>query len=208
LWQVAQYALLLQKTLAATAVELGEELAQKAPVLLDALEVEAAAQKKGLANRPLQTVVALLHVAVLVGAGGLRLATTQVVMPEQSLVALGEFFLVQGVVHGRRQPVRLMSLWHAAEFPQRRLQPLAEAFEALRVADAAGFPVGVGEHEVIDEVVEGLFGDGDAELAHVRVIGLGQLAGAVQLREERFLGGAFQGPPPLHATLQGAQLAV
>lgn len=61
---------------------------------------------------------------------------------------------------------------------------------------------------MIDEVVEGLFGDGDAEFAPVGVIGLGKFAGAVQLREENFLGRTFESEPPLHPALQGARLAV
>ena len=40
---------------------------------------------------------------------------------------------------------------------------------------------------MIDEVVKRLLVDGDPELPHVRVVGLSQFAGVVQLREECFL---------------------
>ena len=61
---------------------------------------------------------------------------------------------------------------------------------------------------MIDQVVKGLTRNGDAQLSHVRVVGLGQFAGAMQLGEEHLFRRTFQCPPAFNLTLKGPQLAI
>jgi hypothetical protein len=96
----------------------------------------------------------------------------------------------------------------SSQFPQGVLQALAEALEALGEADGAGLPVGVGEHEVIDHVVEQLAEDGDTKLGHTREVTLGEPPRLVDLGEEDLLGRAFEGPPLFDPALQATELDV
>jgi hypothetical protein len=75
------------------------------------------------------------------------------------------------------------------------LQTFAEALEALGEADGAGLPVGIGEHEVIDQVVERLAEDGDAEFGHTSEVRFGEPSRLMDLREEDLLGRSFEGSP-------------
>ncbi len=88
------------------------------------------------------------------------------------------------------------------------MQALAEALEALGEADGSGLPVGVGEHEVIDQVVERLAEDGDAELGHAGEVALGEPTRLVDLGEEDLLGRPFEGTPPFDPALQTTKLDV
>jgi hypothetical protein len=99
-------------------------------------------------------------------------------------------------------------LGDSSQFPQGVLQALAEALEALGEADGAGLPVGVGEHEVIDHVVERLAEDGDAELGHAGEVALGEASGFVDLGEEDLLGRPFEGSPLFDPPLQATELDV
>jgi hypothetical protein len=97
---------------------------------------------------------------------------------------------------------------HAAEFPQGVLQPLAEALVALREAHRSCLPVGVGQHEMVDQVGERTPVDRHAQLRAVGEVAGGQAAGMMYLGEEDFPGRATLGPPPLQPPLQGTQLTV
>src|SRR4029079_16657685 len=101
-----------------------------------------------------------------------------------------------------------MPLGHAAQFSQGILQPLAETLEALREADGCRFPVGVGQHEVINHVVKNLSSNGHPQVAHVREVGGAQPAGWMDLAEEDFLGWSGLGAPAVDVPLQGPQLRV
>jgi hypothetical protein len=97
---------------------------------------------------------------------------------------------------------------NSSQFPQGVLQALAEALEALGEADGAGLPVGIGEHEVIDQVVEWFAEDGDAELGHAGEVTLGEPTRLMDLCEEHLLGRPFEGPPLLDPPLQATELDV
>jgi len=154
-------------------------------------------------------VVALLDVAVLVRPRRVDGLALQAVVPQQCLVARRERrrTLAPGR-DGRAQPIRAMHRRHAAQRVQRVLQAFTQALETLGAADRARLPVGVGQHEVVDQVVERLAADGHAQVGGVREVAGAQSARVVHLREEHFLGRAMQGPPALDVPLQGAQLAV
>ncbi len=101
-----------------------------------------------------------------------------------------------------------MSPRNSSQFPQGVLDSFGEALKALGEADGAGLPVGVGEDEVIDHVVEQLAEDGDAELGHAGEVTLGEPPRLVDLREEHLLGRPFEGPPLFDSALQATELDV
>jgi hypothetical protein len=97
---------------------------------------------------------------------------------------------------------------NSSQFPEGVLQTFGETLEALGEADGASLPVGIGEDEVIDDVVERLAEDGDSELGHAGKITLGEPARLVDLGEEDLLGGPFEGSPLFDPSLQNAKLDV
>ena len=129
-------------------------------------------------------------------------------MSQQRVVARGELLLVAHVVHRRREPVRTMFQRHAAQIPQRVLQPFAQAFEALGKAQRDVFPVRVRQHEVVQHVGKAPPADRDSQFVHVREIGLPQPAGHVLLRKEHLPARTFGRPPPLDSPLQRVELPV
>jgi hypothetical protein len=189
-------------------VALAEQLPQEEPVGIAAGEVPTAPQQQGLLQGPLELVVTLLTVAVLMGLAGVDRLPLQPVMRQQRLVAPLEHLRVGPRLHRRRQPVGTVDLGHATQFPQGVLQALAEALQALRKTDGPRLPIRVGEHEVIEQVREGVARQGDPQLGAVGEIAGRQPAGVMHLGEEDLLGRPPLGPPPLDPPLQGPQLAV
>src|ERR1035437_1506020 len=101
-----------------------------------------------------------------------------------------------------------MPLWHLAQFPDRVLQSLTQAFEAFGIAHRPRFPVRVRQHEVIDQGWEALPLDGDTQFLHGGEVGRSQSPRGVLLREEPLLARSVGRTPTLHPTLQRAQLPV
>jgi hypothetical protein len=190
-------------------VALREQAPQELLIGGAAAEVPAAAQQQRLLQRPLELAVALLDVAVLVRPRRVDGLALQAVVPQQRLVAGRERRRALGPRRdGCGQPIGAMQLWHAAQRGQGVLQALAEALETLGEADRARLPVGVGQHEVVDQVRQRLAPDGDAQVGGVREVAGAQPARMMDLAEEHLPGTAVQGPPALDVPLQGAQLAV
>ena len=199
---------LFMETLLSAGVAPGHELLEEQLVVAPAGEVATAPEHQGLVDGLLEAVVALLDIPVLVGLPGLDRLAFEPVVGEQSLVASSEQ-LGSGVAVDRRgQAIGAVSPGDSSQFPQGVLQALAEALEALGEADGAGLPVGVGEHEVIDQVVERLTQDGDPELGHAGEIRFGEPTRLVDLREEYLPGRPFEGPPLLDPSLQATELDV
>ena len=132
--------------------------------------------------------MALFCVAVLVGLPRVDLLHDQTVVSHQRLISPSKLLSIRQVVHGRAHPVRAMALGHSSQFPECLLQPLAEALEALGKTDRGRLPVRVGEHEMIDHMVEGLACQGHVQARHVGEVGRAQTAGIMGLREEHLLG--------------------
>jgi hypothetical protein len=196
------------KTLPSVGVATGHELLEEQLIVPPTGEIAAPPQHQGLVGGLLEAVMTLLDVAILVGLSRLDRLAFEPVMGEQSLIASSEH-LGFGVAVGRGgQAIGAMTLGNSSQFPQCVLQPLAEALEALGEADGAGLPVGVGEHEVVDHVVERLAEDGDAELGHAGEIRLGEPPRLVDLGEEDLLGRPFEGAPPFDPPLQATELDV
>src|SRR5664280_735614 len=101
-----------------------------------------------------------------------------------------------------------MPLGNTAQFPQGVLQPLAEALEALRIADRKRLPVRVRQHKVINQMLEPSPAKRHAQLGHVRKVRRTKPPGVMHLGKEHLLARPFQAPPTLDLTLEGSQLAV
>jgi len=207
--QGTQQRQLLGQTHLPVGVELPEQLTQERFVLDATAEIATAPQQQRLLQRTLEAVMTLLHVAVLVALTRLDRLTLQPVVTQQRCVALREGRRpFRPRRNGRRQPIGTMQLRHPAQFPQSVLQPLAKALEALGEAERAGLPVRVGQHEVVDQVLEHDPVDGHPQLGAVREVTGAQPAGVMHLAEEHLPGLPVQRPPLLDPTLQGTQLAV
>jgi len=178
------------------------QLPQELPVRRPAGEVAAAPQQQRLLDRLLEAPVPLLAVAVLVAARRVRGLRFQPVMGQQRPV-LGRVPLGAAlVVDGQRHAVGAVPPRHTAQLPQGVLQPLAEAGEALRGADAHVLPIRVGEHEVVDQVGERLALEGHAQGLHVGEVRGPQPAGLMHLGEEHLPGRPVLRLPLPHAPLQ------
>ncbi len=196
------------ETLLSVGVAPGHEPLEEQLIVATAGEIAAPPQHQGLVDGLLEAVMTLLDVAILVGLSRLDRLTFEPVMGEQSPVASGEHLGFGGAVDRGGQAIGAVSPGNSSQFPQGVLQALAEALEALGEADGAGLPVGIGEHEVIDQVVERLAKDGDAELGHAGEVALGEPTRLMDLREEDLLGRPFEGTPLLDPTLQATELDV
>jgi hypothetical protein len=172
-------------------------------------KVAAATQHQSLIQRPLELVVALLHVAVLVGMRRLDRLAAQAVMSQQGLVTLRERCRTfRPRRDGRRQPVGAVQLRHTAQFPQGILQALAEALVALGKANRARLPVRVGQDEVVNQVIEGRAGNGHTQVGAMREVAGAQSSGMVDLSEEYLLGRSEKGTPAFDVPLQRPQLTI
>jgi hypothetical protein len=198
----------LGEPLLAVGVPPGHELAEEGLVRAATREVAAPPQHEGLVDGLLEPVMALLDVAVLIGLAWLDRLAFESVVRQQGLVPPGEHLGLRVGVDRRGQAVGAVPSGNPSQLPQSVLQPFAEALEALGEADRACLPVRVGEHEVVDQVVERLAGDGDAESAHVGEVTLGEPPWLVGLCEEHLPGRPFVGAPLLDPPLQGPQLDV
>lgn len=192
----------------AVRVELSEQIAEVVLVRFAGGEVPAGAEHQLLIERPFEPMVALFDVAVLVPVPGLDRLPVQAVVLQQRLVPRGELRTRRARRDRGGEPVGAVNGGHAAEFGQRVLQAVGQRLERLGEAHRAGLPVRVGEHEVVDQVVERLTVDGHPQGRHVREVGGAQTTGRVHLGEEHFLRRAVTRTPGLDPPLEGAELAI
>jgi hypothetical protein len=194
--------------LLAVGVELGEQIAEVLLVGLTTREVPAAAEHQLLIERPFEAMVTLFDVAVLVAVPGLDRLPVEAVVREQRPVPLRELRARRARRDRGGETVGAVNGGDTAQLPQRVLQPVGERLERLGEADRTGLPVRVGEHEVVDQVLERLAVDRDPQVGHVREVGRTQPPGRVDLGEEHLLGRPPGGPPRLDPPLEGAELPV
>jgi hypothetical protein len=199
---------LFMETLLSVCVAPGHEPLEERLIVASIGEITAASEHQGLVDGLLEAVMTLLDVAILVGLSRLDRLTFEAIMRQQSLISPGEHLGFGVAVDRGGQAIGAVSPGDSSQFPQGVLQPFAEALEALGEADGAGLPVGVGEHEVIDHVVERLAEDGDAELGHAGEVTLGEPPRLVDLCEEHLLGRPFEGAPEFDPSLQATELDV
>src|SRR3954469_4218628 len=196
------------RTLLSVGIASGHEPLEERLIVASAGEITAASEHRGLVDGLLEAVMTLLDVAILVRLPWLDRLALEPVMREQSLVASREYLGFGVAVDRGGQAIGAVSPGDSSQFPQGVLQALAEALEALGEADGAGLPVGIGEHEVIDQVVERLAEDGDAELGHAGEVALGETSRLVDLGEEHLPGRPFEGSPLLDPPLQATELDI
>jgi len=206
--QRPQQGQLLDQPRLPAAIALHEQLPHERLIRRAAGEVPAAPQHQRLVQRPLELPVALLHVAVLMRLRRVDRLALQTVVFQQCLITPLKGGPITAGRDGRRQGIGAMHPRNAAQLGQGVLQAVAEALEALGKADAAGLPVGVGQHEVVDQVRERLAVDGHLQTAGVGKVRRAQVAGLMDLAEEDLLGWPVQGAPLLDVPLQGAQLPI
>jgi hypothetical protein len=206
--QAPQQAPFLGQTLQAAGIELHAQLPQIVRIGLTAGKIPAATQQQRLLQRLREAVVTLLDIAVLVRLPRLDLLADQIVMRQQALVTLRERPAVAHVVDCRTQAIGAMTLGRAAQFPQGILQAFAEALETLGEADGHGLPVRVGQHKVVDQVVETLSRQGHSQVGQIGEVRGREPAGLVDLGKEDFLGPSRRGPPAAYVPLQRPQLRV
>ena len=173
------------------------------------VEAARAAQAQGLVERGLERVVARLDRAVLVRLAGVAAARAHAVVPAQVGVAARQILLFGQVLEGRREAVGAVFLGHAAELPQRALQAGGQRNEALAAGDDHRMaPAGMGEHELVETMVESRAFHDDVELVGHGEVGQPQAAWRMLLREVDLAFGAVRGPPLPQAALQGAKHAL
>ena len=106
-------------------------------------------------------------IAILVAAGRVRLLHRQLIVIHQAAVAAGELSTIGEVVDRGAQAIGLVDLGHSPQLPQRVLESFAEAFKVLPKADRAGLPIGVCQHEVVQQVREGCSSQRDAQFTQI-----------------------------------------
>jgi hypothetical protein len=183
-------------------------LSQERCVVFTSGKVPAAAQHQRLIQGSLETPVPLLDVAVLVRMVGLDLLARHSIVGQQCLVTLRELLLLREVVDGGAHAVGAMPLRHTTQLDERILQALTQSLETLREADRRRLPVRVGQHEMVDQVVEALPLNGDAQMIHRAEVGSAEPARFVDLGEEDFFRRTQTCAPAADVPLQGPQLGV
>jgi hypothetical protein len=206
--QRTQHGQLLREAILPTRVTGFHLVFQEQIVLLATREVAGAPQQQSLIDRRFEVPVRRLRIAILVGLPHVDPLTRQPVVRQQVAVASLKLAFRGMIVHRRREAVAAVFLRHAAQFPQRILQPLAERLERFGGTHAHRFPVRVGEDEVVHQVIEGLSCDSDLQFTHSREVGRGQLARHVNLPEHDGLVRPVNRSPLVHASLEGAAMRV
>src|SRR5262245_7964082 len=167
-------------------------------------EVARAAQKQRILNGLLQMAVRTLDRTVLMRDAAVVAGWFHAVVAHELLIAAGEvLLLVAGqVAEGRREAVAAVLFGHGAERPQRVLQALGEGNEALPAEDDVSvLPAAIGQAEVIEQVIERLAGNVNAEI-HAGEVGQAQPPGHLLLAEDHVLLRAIVRLPHADAPLQ------
>jgi hypothetical protein len=206
--QVPQRSPLLGEPIGASGIARSHDAAQELQVIVAGVEIPAAPQQEGLIDGSLEVPVRRLGVAVLVRLADVDPLAGPSVVGQQVAIPGLELPRRREVVHGGTQAVTAMATWHAAQLPQGRLQPFREGLERLRDAHRDRLPVGVGEHEVVHQVIERLAGDGDRKRVPAREVRRGEVARLVDLAEDDRAVRPVQGPPLPNPPLEGPAVGV
>lgn len=166
-------------------------------------EIPAAPQQQGLLDGLLEMPVRRLHVAILIPAGRVGRLPLQAVMRQQGPIGVRELVGVAIVVDGQCHAIGPVALRHTAQGPQGVLQAGAQAGEALGKTKSDMLPIGMRQHEMVQQVWQGLALNGHLQVVHRREVGSGQPAGSMHLGKEHFLGRPVLGLPLPHASFQG-----
>lgn len=185
----------------------GDNVLQKPHVLLAAGKVAAATQVQGLVHGRLEVSMRRLAVAVLVRLADVDPLARQAVVFQQTQVPRLKFAFGRQVVDRRGETIAAMPTRHAPQFPQRVLQAVGQGLERFRRAHRHRLPVRVGQHEVIDQVVERLTENRDSQRVHVGEVRSRQIPRVMHLLEHHRAGRAEQRSPLLDTPLERAAVA-
>ena len=164
-------------------------------------------QRQGIGDLAREVAMRTLDGAVLVGHAAVVAGGRHPVMPAQRLIPSGPVprVVLAEVAEGRRQAVGAVFGGNATQGPERGLQPCGQGREALAAKNhlrmAEHRP---GEPEVIEPVIEGLSGHGDAESVHDREVRQGDPSRPGGLSEDHVPIRAVAGPPVADPPLEGA----
>jgi hypothetical protein len=181
---------------------------QEGHVLGAAGEVAAAAQEQRLVDGGLEVPVRRLGIAVLMRLPDVDPLARHAVVGEQVPIPRLKLACHRQVVHGRSQAVAAVPPRHAAQFPERRLQPVGERLERLRRTNTHRLPVGVGQHEVVHQVIERLPRDRDAQIVHAGEVRRREVPGLMHLAEHDRAVRPGQRPPLPHPPLEGSSVRI
>jgi hypothetical protein len=144
-----------------------------------------------------------LRVAILMATGRVRRLTLQAIVRQQGPVLGRELVGMAVVMYRQRHPITAVSLRHAAQGPQSILQAGAQARETLGKTKGDVLPVGMRQHEMVQQVREGLPRYCHLQVIHRREIRGRQPARCMHLAKEHFLGRPVLRLPLPHPSLQG-----
>ena len=159
--QISQSGSILAEPLGPCVVAPGQQLAEEPFVVRLVLEIAAAAEHQRLIDGGLESVMALLDISILMGLADVDGLSLQAIVGQQGTITLVEQITIAKVVHRGGEPIGAVHLGNPSQFPEGVLEPLAEALETLGKADRGGLPIGIGQDEVIDHVIEWLASQGD-----------------------------------------------
>jgi hypothetical protein len=126
----------------------------------------------------------------------------QAVMIEQCLVLLGECLVLGEIVDGGGQAVAANPPRNAARQVQRVLKTRRQGLEGLRMTKVDEFPIGIREHRVEQQVVEGPASKSDPQSVQHNKVKREHVSRMMPLRERHFLADVLLQFPLLHAPLQ------
>ena len=149
-----------------------------------------------------------LDVTVLVGLANVDPLRNDSVVLHQVAISRVELAIVGKVVDRRAQTIAAMLARHASQLPQSVLKTAAEGLEGLGETNRNGLPIGVGQREMVEQVIERLTGDRNPQGIHVREVRRPQVAGKVDLGKHDFPVRSTGSPPRPNPTLQRPPLGI
>jgi|GEM_PF-2286897 len=179
-------------------------LLHKSDVFVTAGELTSSPQHQRLINAILEMSVGRLHIAVLIGAPGIRAFAFTAVMIQQSRIAIGENSAIRVISHRGAERIRAMPLRNTTEFPERFLNPVTERFKRLRKAQRDRFHVAVGQHAVKQNVLKPRSGDRHTEVIADGKVTRSQPSRMMNLPEVHHFVRSVETPPQSHSPLKRA----
>src|SRR5262245_55457065 len=101
-----------------------------------------------------------------------------------------------------------MTLGDTTQLPQGILESFAQALKTLREADRGPLPIGVGQYEVIRQMLERLATNGHPQTANMGKVRCAQATRLMDLPKVHFLVRSLGRTPHLHAALKRAELTI
>jgi len=152
--------------------------------------------------------VGRLDIAVFMGLAGIGSLRLDLVIIHQGAVPAAELAILGEVVDRRAEAVATMLAGYASQFPKGLLQPAAYGFERFGKANRGELPVGIGQGKMIQQVIQRLMVDGNAQGVHAGEVGSAQSARIVNLGEHDGPAGSMQPPPVPDPALEGPPLGI